>query len=735
MKPDIADRRTSKTDIELRSDLTEATSFALASANASGALEYSNAAFDRLLKDAGVSGRRTMPELFASVDPARWQWLFGEAQVSGKVVSLERLGAKKDKALPVEISLQRFEKWGDARVAVAIQLAKEEFQKESLLLLQGEVLQAVAEGQPLNKAMDILCRRVETIAPELLCTVLLVDDQGRVHPCAAPSMPPVFSEAIDNEPIGPKAGSCGTAAWLGQPVEVTDIATDPLWEDYKALALPLGLAACWSTPIFIRSGGTTGTFALYYREKRGPSPFHRQLVETCVHICSLAIEHERAQQQIHDLVFYDSLTGLPNRNLLKDRAEQAIMVSRFANAPLTAMFIDLDNFKDINESLGHGVGDRLIQVISQRMQSNLPPKHTLARTSGDEFVVLLPGVTGNQARVVADTLLERIRGPVQIMEQELSISASIGISVAPDDAANVDALLRNTEFALHKAKDSGRNTFCFYQNDMNDAATLRHNQLAALRRAIAENALTLHFQPKVWVRERRLQGVEVLVRCHDPELGNIPPDVFIPLAEESGLINALDFAVLDQALAQLATWRRQGLNVPTIAVNLSALDFHNPTLVDRIRGLLTDHDIAGDSLTLEITEGLLIESDDAIMAAMKALCDQGIHLSIDDFGTGFSSLSYLKRFPVAELKVDRSFIRDVDSDVSDRRLTAAVIQLGGSFQLQVVAEGVETQLQYDIVAELGCDLVQGYFIARPMPASELEQWLAEEGRPYLQPLP
>lgn len=731
MKPDISDLQAPQTDLKLRSDLTEATPLALACADASGVLEYSNAAFDRLLKDAGVSRQRPVPELLASVDLARWQWLFSEALSSGKVVSLELLGPERDQVLPVEISLQRFDQWGGERVAVTLQLVKGQFQKESLLLLQGEVLQAVAEGQPLNKAMDILCRRVETIAPELLCTVLLVDDLGRVHPCAAPSMPPVFSEAIDNEPIGPKAGSCGTAAWLGQPVEVTDIATDPLWEEYKALALPLGLAACWSTPIFVRNGGTIGTFALYYREKRGPSPFHRQLVETCVHICSLAIAHERAQEQIHELVFFDALTGLPNRNLLKDRAEQAVTASRFGNSPLTVMFIDLDNFKNINESLGHGVGDRVIQVVAQRMQENLTPKYTLARTSGDEFVALLPGVGSNQARATADRLLECIREPVQVMERELSISASIGISIAPDDASSVDTLLRNTEIALHQAKDGGRNTCYFYRSDMNEAATLRHHQLAVLRKAIAAKTLTLHYQPQVSVRDARLQGVEVLVRCQDPELGNIPPDVFIPLAEESGLINCLDFIVLDQALAQLASWRKQGLDIPTIAVNLSALDFRNPTLVERIQGLLSTHGIAGDSLTLEITEGLLIESDDDIMAAMKALCELGISLSIDDFGTGFSSLSYLKRFPVAELKVDRSFIRDIDRDVSDRRLTGAVIQLGGSFQLRVVAEGVETQEQYDIVADLGCDLVQGYHVAKPMPAETLEQWLENGGHHYL----
>ncbi|WKE65373.1 EAL domain-containing protein [Gallaecimonas kandeliae] len=713
-------------DSALLAEMVDTAPLALAGADQGGQLHHFNPAFALLLEDAGLTGKAAITALFTSLDQAKWQGLCKRAEQAGLALSLERTKGGQ----LFELSLRGRQHW-PAAFTLCLKRCGPDFHRESIQLLQSEVLQAVAQGEPLHHCMELLCKRVETLAPELLCTVLLVDDDGKVHPCAAPSMAPLFSDAIDGEPIGPKAGSCGTAAWRRQPVEVTDIATDPLWEHYKALALPLGLAACWSSPILFKDGKVAGTFALYYREKRGPSAFHRQMVETCVHICALAMEHERAQQQIHRLVFFDPLTGLPNRSLLRDRLEQALTATRFSRAPLAALFIDLDNFKAINESLGHAVGDQLLQLLAGRLQDGLSHKHTLARTGGDEFLLLAIDTDANQARTLAEGLLARIQIPVQLAGRELSISASIGISLAPEDATNVDTLLRNTEIALHQAKDSGRNTWSFYKAAMNESAQLRHQQLAALRRAMAEKSLVLHYQPQISVKEARLAGLEVLARCQDPALGNIPPAVFIPLAEESGLICNLDCTVLEQALVQLTAWRRQGLAIPAVAVNLSALDFRQPDLVERIQALLQEQGLSGADLTLEITEGLLIESNDQILATMERLRALGISLSIDDFGTGFSSLSYLKRFPVAELKVDRSFIRDIETDPSDRTLTAAVIQLGASFGLRVVAEGVETQEQLELVTGLGCDLIQGYHFAAPMTAPELALWLTGDGKAWL----
>jgi diguanylate cyclase (GGDEF)-like protein len=540
-------------------------------------------------------------------------------------------------------------------------------------------------------------------------------------------MPPAFSSAIDGAPIGPKAGSCGTAAWRGEPVEVTDIAQDPLWEDYRALALPLGLAACWSSPIKDRDGKVVATFALYYREPRGANPFHRQMVEACVHLCTLAIAHDTSQAQIHRLAYYDDLTGLPNRVLLRDRAHQMIHQAQHDNRSAVMMFLDLDRFKNVNDSLGHIVGDQVLQQVSQRLAHCLHDVDTICRLGGDEFALLLPNCDEHGATQVAQRLQRSLQDGLDISGMTLIPTISIGICLYPFDAGDFESLLKNADIALHQAKIAGKNRFHFFRKQMNDAVTRRLEMEVALRQAILQQQLTIHFQPQLRLNDQSLHGAEVLVRWRHPQLGQVPPNEFIPLAEECGLINQLDNWVLNAACQQLADWDRRGIRVPKLSVNISSVQFLHEDVPQIVAAELRRHGLSSERLCLEITEGVMMAESGAILQAMHDLQTMGITLSVDDFGTGYSSLGYLKRFPVAELKLDRSFVNDLEHNDEARALSNAIVRIGESLRLAVVAEGIETAGQLALLNQANCDIGQGYYFSRPLPAAEFEAWMQQHG--------
>lgn len=598
-------------------------------------------------------------------------------------------------------------------------------QNQYVQQLQQQVLEAVALGRPLADVLQLLCLKVESLAPEVTCSVLLVDAQGKVHPAAAPSMPPAFSAAIDGAPIGPKAGSCGTAAWRGEPVEVTDIANDPLWEDYRAFALPHGLAACWSSPIKDRDGKVVATFALYYRQPRRANPYHRQMVEACVHLCSLALAHDSSQAQIHRMAYYDDLTGLPNRVLLRDRAHQVIHQAQHDDRPAVMMFLDLDRFKNVNDSLGHIVGDQVLQQVAQRLAACLHDVDTISRLGGDEFVLLLPNCDEHGATQVAQRLQRSLHDSLEIGGMTLTPTVSIGICLYPSDAGDFESLLKNADIALHQAKIAGKNCFHFLRKQMNDAITRRLEMEVALRQAISLQQLNIHFQPQIRLNDQSLHGAEVLVRWRHPQLGQVPPNEFIPLAEECGLINQIDNWVLDAACLQLAKWDSRGIRVPKLSVNVSSVQFLHEDVPHTVGEVLKRHGLSSDRLCLEITEGVMMSESEVIIQAMHALQAMGITLSVDDFGTGYSSLGYLKRFPVAELKLDRSFVNDLEHNEDARALSNAIVRIGESLRLAVVAEGIETAGQLALLNQADCDIGQGYYFGRPLPAAEFEAWMQQ----------
>ncbi|QDF98923.1 bifunctional diguanylate cyclase/phosphodiesterase [Azoarcus sp. DD4] len=590
-------------------------------------------------------------------------------------------------------------------------------------VLQHKVLAAMVREEPLFDVMTLICREVERIAPEVIATILQVDEDGRLHPLAAPRLPESYSRALDGAAIGPVAGSCGTAAFRGEPVLVTDIATDPLWADYKQLVLPLGLVACWSSPIKGSDGRVVGTFAFYYRDHRGPTALHRQLVEVSVHLCALALEREAARARIRQLAFYDGLTGLPNRSLLQVQADQAIARANHAHEGLAVLFIDLDRFKQVNDSLGHPAGDELLRTVTARLQAEVRESDIVGRLSGDEFVVVLTQCDATRATDMVEQLQTALSAPCRLGEISLTPSASVGIALFPENGRDMDTLLHRADLAMYQAKSSGRGRFSFFSNEMNVLAQERLALEAALREALLKEQLHLHYQPQVDLKDGRLYGVEALARWTHPQIGNIPPIRFIPLAEECGLIGELSNWALREACRQLADWRRRGLAVPSVSVNLSPTNFHNLELPQTIAATLAANALAPSDLTVEITESVLMDTNPSTMKTIGEVHAQGVRLAMDDFGTGYSSLGYLRRLPVSELKLDKSFVRDLESDEATRALTSAVIRIGESLRLTVVAEGVEDGLQRQLLKDQGYHVAQGYLFSPPLPAAELERWL------------
>ena len=593
-------------------------------------------------------------------------------------------------------------------------------------VLHNKVLDALVHEWAVTDVMTLICREVEHIAPELTVSIITVDSEGLMHALASPSMPEAWARKIDGMAIGPRAGVCGAAAWRGRAVLVKDIASDPLCANTRHLTSPLGLRACWTHPIKSSSGRVLGTLSFYYRENRGPDELHERLADTCLHLCSLTLEREQTNERVHQLAFYDTLTGLPNRIMFSAKAEQALANVAQANGTAAVLFIDLDRFKRVNDAQGHAAGDGLLRDVAARLSEELGGINIVGRQAGDEFVAVLPMCSAEQAGSVAERLLGAIATPTAAGLMTLHPSASIGVAMFPDDGRDIDLLVRHADMAMYRAKSDGGGGFRFFSVDMNRLAQERVSLETALRDALRLDQLQLQYQPQVGGGdERQLYGVEALLRWHHADLGVIPPSRFVPVAEECGLIAELSLWVLRQACKQMADWRRRGIDIPRVSVNISAINFREPALSLQIAGLLDEHGLSPDDLTLEITESVMLDPDPDVLENIEAIYVLGVRLSLDDFGTGYSSLSHLHRLPISELKLDQSFVRDIDTSAIARTLTSSVLRIGESLGMKVVAEGVETESQHRFLTEQRFPVLQGYLFSPPLLPAPLERWLTE----------
>ncbi len=846
---------------------------------------------------------------------------------------------------------------------------------ETLRNGQQQILEMIATGTPLPETLEALVRIIEAQSYGMLGSILLLDEDGvRVRHGAAPSLPAEFIAAIDGEAIGPAAGSCGTAAYRKKAVFVEDIATDPLWEKYKAAALPHGLHACWSTPIFDARQQVLGTFAMYYRHPGLPHPEHLELIDTTTHLAAIAIsnrkaaealrisekslresqliaglgtyvmdfraglwessdildrlfgigadyartregwyalihpddrarvedylkhaiatqsasvdtelrivcqdsgverwvhgmgklefdteglplklqgtfqditvskqaeaelrkltlaveqspnsivitdtdanieyvnenfvkltgysrdevigknprilqsgrtskaiyrdmwahlargeawqgelynkrkdgseyiesvqispvrqadgqishylaikenisEKKNAEARIERLAHFDQLTGLPNRSLMNDRFKYALSLAQRGREPLAVMFLDLDRFKNINDTLGHSIGDRLLMEVGRRIKSTLREEDTVSRLGGDEFMLILHATDADGAAYVANKLLEAVSQPCLIEEYELSSTASIGIAIYPDDGEDFETLSRNADAAMYRVKQGGRNNFRFYTAEM-QTHSARTLQLAnALRHALERNELQLHYQPQLSIQDGHIIGAEALLRWQHPELGIISPAEFIPIAEDSGQIIPIGEWVLRTAAKQLKDWMDSGLPPMVMAVNLSSVQFRQANIVELVSCILDEVGLPHQYLELELTEAVAMDDPLAAIEVMDRLYAIGIRMSIDDFGTGYSSLSYLKKFKVYKLKIDQSFVRDITDDPDDKAIVSAIINMASSLGIRTIAEGVESAGQLAFLRLQGCDEVQGYYFSKPLTAEQFEAFI------------
>ncbi|GAB2728454.1 hypothetical protein GCM10027019_04900 [Melaminivora jejuensis] len=448
-----------------------------------------------------------------------------------------------------------------------------------------------------------------------------------------------------------------------------------------------------------------------------------QLSDTVADLHREIAQRKRDQERIHWMAHYDALTGLPNRVLLAERGQEAVRHAQASGTPLSVMFLDLDNFKHVNDSLGHRQGDTLLVEIGRRLRGTVRERDMVARLGGDEFVLLLPGADARGAARVAAKMQEAARQPVQLGEHEVCMSPSMGIALFPEHGQDFESLIQAADTAMYQAKTEGRNIYRFFSPQMQAQSTRALQLIHALRRALEREQFTLHYQPQLDLDSGQVCGVEALLRWHHPELGDVSPAEFIPVAEDSGQIIPIGEWVLRTALAQLARWRDQGLPPLTMAVNLSAAQFRHPLLPELIEQLLAQYQLPADRLELELTENVAVDDAGTAAQIMNRMHSKGVRLAMDDFGTGYSSLSQLKRFQIFRLKIDRSFVRDLGQDGNDRAIVSAIVRMAQALSMRTTAEGVETAEQLAFLHEQGCDEAQGYHFARPMPAAQFERYL------------
>jgi len=435
-------------------------------------------------------------------------------------------------------------------------------------------------------------------------------------------------------------------------------------------------------------------------------------------------ERRHYEEKLAYISQFDALTGMPNRHLLRDRLAQAIHRATLDGSRLAVLLADVDRFKEINDSLGQQAGDRVLKAVGERLAKSLGERHDIARPGADEFVILKEVRSEQEIQLAADTVLQAFATPLLVDGNELFLSVSVGITVAPDDGNDAESMLKNAGIAMNQAKCDGRNAYRFYAPEMDARASGRMALENRLRRAVQNDELLLHYQPQVCARSGKVKGMEALVRWRHPELGLVPPSQFIGIAEETGLIDSIGEWILRTACRQNKAWQDQGLPHTVMGVNISARQFRNKNLADMVAAALRDSGLDAAWLELEITESMLVQHPDEAERMLRRIAGMGVGIALDDFGTGYSSLVYLKRFPVSSLKIDRSFVRDIHTDPDDAAIVKAVVSLAKSLGMDVVAEGVELREQQDFLRDLDCDSYQGYLFSKPVPAEECPALLA-----------
>jgi len=594
-------------------------------------------------------------------------------------------------------------------------------------------LELLAQNKNLDDILESIVLGIEGLKEKFICSILLIDKSGKKFvKVIAPHLPDFYNEALEGVEIGIGVGSCGTAAFTKELVIVEDIQTHPFWSNYKALATQANLASCWSQPIISSTGLTLGTFAMYCREVATPSADDIELIKRTARLTSVSIERKYAEDEVNNLAFFDSLTLLPNRRLLLDRLNQELAARVHSKKQAALLFIDLDKFKALNDSLGHDMGDLLLQQVASRIKACVRESDTVSRLGGDEFVVMLKGlseqaiVAVSEAEVVGKKILHSLSETYQLASHQYLITPSIGVTLLSADHQNADEVFKQADIAMYQSKKSGGCALFFYDPDMQAHLISRIRIETELREAISKGKqFELYYQPQI-NSLGIVTGAEALIRWNTADRGIVSPLEFIAIAEESGLILPLGDWVLETACQQLATWALEPKSAHlTLAVNISARQMGIPAFVENVLTIVSQANINPEKLKLELTESILLENMEDTITKMTALKARGIKFSIDDFGTGYSSLQYLKRLPLDQLKIDQSFIQDIENDPNDRAIVRTIIAMANSLNLEVIAEGVETEKQKELLTNKGCLNYQGYLFSKPLPLKMFNQYLTK----------
>ncbi len=587
---------------------------------------------------------------------------------------------------------------------------------------QNEILEAIVVGQSLAGVANLICRRVEALAPGAICTLIRIRE-SRLRPLAAPSLPAAYSRALDGVAIGPDVGSCGTAAWLGKPVEVTDIATDPLWTDYRALALPLGLRACWSSPILTASGAVLATFALYFREPRGPTELERRLVDASLHLSAIAIERSEAALLTDRLAKFDPLTDLPNR-----RSFDAAIAGLCADAQshFGLLLVGFDRLDSLDIGLEELSSERLVREVAARLKS-IGPGSWAASLGGDRFAVLVqPCPDHAHLREVGHRILAALKQPKDWSAGGVERGVAIGGALSGPDGTTPDVLRQNAELSRAAAKALSHRGYVGFDPSMRAAALTRRTLLRDVETALAEGRITPHYQPVVRLADRRIVGLEALLRMSLSDGRIVAAAEFHSVFTDPRLAYALTDRLIHQVASDVAGWIAAGIDFGHVGINVSMGDFLEDDIGERLDAVFSAAGVPLHHLIVEITE--LIAMDDPshdVSDAVERLQNRGMLVALDDFGTGFASLTHLLGFPSDIIKIDRSFIDRMLVDRKSHVIVESLIDIARKLNKQVVAEGIETEAQAERLRELGCLLGQGYLYARAADSTVTRQRLID----------
>lgn len=596
--------------------------------------------------------------------------------------------------------------------------------EDELLLSQKRILESVALGRGFQETLDELCDASELIVPGALCSIMTLDPLGKyLSVIAAPHIPRPVIDRLNGLAPGKAAGSCGAAVLSNAPVYVGDTLVDERWRDLRQLAVDFDIRACWSHPIRNTQRRVVGSFALSSFEVREPSYFQQQLLSESANIAGIIIERHSRERDLWDKAHQDKLTGLYNRLMFDMSLERAISNARRNQSQLAILFIDLDNFKIVNDTYGHKAGDDVLLEIARRLKSCQRNNDTLARYGGDEFALLLENIEDiNSVTQVAQRVIDECAQPISSDGYSARVSASVGISLYPNDAITPRVLLSYADRAMYKAKSKGRNGLYFYEEGLSRVVEAKKRLAVELRSALVNNEFVLFYQPQLATDGTMFSSVETLVRWDHPQRGLLTPDDFLPMIEEEGLMGELSEWVLRSACTQGKRWLDSGFQLDRITINFS-LCAGQVASRELVRQVLDETGFPATCLELDFAESLVAEEGDALITELDLLKKQGIKIALDDFGAGGVSLVLLARLPIDLLKMDKVLVERLMTDSGDIRLIKTVMAMAKSLDLPVLAKRVETDVQRDILIREGCSYLQGYLFSKPLPSGEVEKIL------------